>query len=82
MYSHSNLSTSSAGSRSKRLSSNNPFRSAILQEESRMVGDDLNYRRWLENHAEESMDSDNEIHPSTKTYTEPELYSAKSESSM
>ncbi|KAG7864701.1 hypothetical protein KL918_005340 [Ogataea parapolymorpha] len=82
MYSHSNLSTSSAGSHSKRLSSNNPFRSAILQEESRMVGDDINYRRWLEKHAEESIDSDYENHPPTRTYTKPELYSAKSESSM
>ncbi|KAG7813717.1 hypothetical protein KL921_001263 [Ogataea angusta] len=82
MYSHPNLSASSTGSYSKRLSSNNPFRSAILQEESRIVSDDSNYRRWLEKHAEEGVDSDNENLPPTKTYAKPELYSANSESSM
>ncbi|KAG7691426.1 hypothetical protein KL930_005274 [Ogataea haglerorum] len=82
MYSHPNLSTSSAGSHSKRLSSNNPFRSALLQEESRVVSDDSNYRRWLEKHAEEAVDSDNENHPPRKNYAKTKSHPANSESSM
>ncbi|GME82687.1 unnamed protein product [Ambrosiozyma monospora] len=94
MYHHSNMSASSTGSYSKRLSTNNPFRPALLQEEARKssVGtEDSSYQQWLsKQHIEEEDEdysdyySDNEENyrsmkaPSMK----PRLYSTNSDSSM
>ncbi|KAH3660480.1 hypothetical protein OGAPHI_007066 [Ogataea philodendri] len=82
MYNHPNLSTSSTGSYSKRLSSNNPFRSALLLEETRMASEDSNYKRWLEKHTEENDDSDDENYPPPRVNVKPKLYATNSESSM
>lgn len=56
MYSHPNQSATSTGS-GRRISSNNPFRSALLQEERSRVtsptSDDPQYRTWLNQKIEE-----------------------------
>lgn len=57
MYNHANASESSTGS-AKRLSSNNPFRSALIQEE--LTGSkDQQYKQWMQKKIqEESSDDD------------------------
>ncbi|ODV84041.1 hypothetical protein CANARDRAFT_24456 [[Candida] arabinofermentans NRRL YB-2248] len=70
MYQHSNLSQTSTGSLSRRISVNNPFRSALLQEEARLVSNnstgesntatDSNYKQWLDRHAEEAQDDESD----------------------
>lgn len=66
MYRHSNQSASSGGSVGRRLSTNNPFRSALIQEEqgreSRRSGsgspsiDDAQYKKWLNQRIEEEQE--------------------------
>lgn len=56
MYNHQNHSVASTGS-GRRISSNNPFRSALLQEERSRVtsptSDDPQYKKWLNRKIEE-----------------------------
>lgn len=60
MYNHSNLSAASNAS-GRRISSNNPFRNALLQEErattsrstSPKTADDIQYKKWLDKRIEE-----------------------------
>lgn len=63
MYNHSNQSTSSTGS-GRRISTNNPFRSALLQEERAKENsrsnspniDDVQYRKWLNQRIDEEQE--------------------------
>lgn len=56
MFRHSNLSATSTGS-AKRLSSNNPFRSALLQEEA-TISKDPKYKDWMDQRIDEESVSD------------------------
>ncbi|VEU21485.1 DEKNAAC102764 [Brettanomyces naardenensis] len=55
MYRHPNLSASSSSS-VKRLSSNNPFRSALLEENTGIK--DAQYTQWMQKRIEEESESD------------------------
>ncbi|GMM28052.1 Pal2 protein [Martiniozyma asiatica (nom. inval.)] len=55
MYSHQNISAVSTGS-GRRISSNNPFRSALLQEEQNRMSEDQQYNSWLAQRIEEEKD--------------------------
>ncbi|QPG73433.1 hypothetical protein FOA43_000743 [Brettanomyces nanus] len=56
MYRHPNLSTSSSGS-AKRLSTNNPFRNVLLQEEA-TVSKDAQFKQWMDKRIKEESESD------------------------
>ncbi len=56
IFRHSNLSASSTGS-AKRLSSNNPFRSALLQEEA-IISKDSKFKEWMDQRIDEESASD------------------------
>lgn len=93
MYKHLNSSTASANSINRRISTNNPFRSALLAEEEqqrRNSEDDPNYNDWInKNSLNNISDQDDDFDvvdmynrdSNSSTLLKPKLLSVNSNSS-